>query len=332
MNGIGVGACDTRAGASWTRAPYSARGPGRPGARVQPIGLAFGGVLSRPFIGLAPGGVVGQACGTSFAAPVVSHGLASLSALLGPSTATPSVLRAFATHFAEAGGDSVSPEDGGFGRIAERYDEFFDCPANEVTVLYRSSIQRDQAVSLELPVPADIVLKGNIKLQWTLAFTAPTDPTDAVDYTQAGLEASLRPHAHRFSYKDPDTDKYRTLNLVDDADEILAMIRAGSVPPALPVTTSSSRFKNEALKRDEGKWETTLHYERSMRARSLFNPQITVNYLAREGGALTTAVPLEFAMLATISAPRGVPLYDEVRSRYGILTPLTTRLPLRLRP
>lgn len=332
VNSIGVGACDTRTGAPWTRAPYSARGPGRPGARVQPIGLAFGGVVNQPFTGLAPGGVVGQACGTSFAAPVASHGLASLSALLGAGTATPSVLRAFAAHFAEAAGDLVSPEDGGFGRIAERYDEFFDCPVNEVTVLYRSSIERDQAVSLELPVPADIVQKGNISLRWTLAFTAPTDPSDAVDYTQAGLEASLRPHAHRFSYKDPDTGKYRTLNLVEDADEILALIRAGSAPPALPVTTTSSRFKNEALKRDEGKWETTLRYARSMRAKSLFNPHITVNYLARDGGALSAAVPLEFAMLATISAPRGIPLYDEVRNRYGVLTPLATRLPLRLRP
>ena len=331
VNGIGVGACDSRAPfVPWTRAPYSGVGPGRPGARIQPTGLAFGGVETNPFQGLVPGPAVGAACGTSFATPMATHGLSSLSALLGPGVAPPSVLRAFAVHYAEPT-DALPAEEGGFGRLVERYDDAFELDANEVTVLYRNSIERDQAVSLALPLPPNLVTRGTIQLRWTIAFTAPTDPADAVDYTQAGLAVSLRPHARRYRWKDPSTDRYVTLDTQADAQRVATLLRAGAVPPALPATADASRFKNETLQREEGKWETTLHYTRGMRAASLHAPQLTVSYLAREGGALTNATALEFAMLVTITAPRGVPLYDRVRQEFTVLTPLATQLPLRLR-
>jgi hypothetical protein len=331
VNGIGVGACDSRAPfAPWVRAPYSGVGPGRPGARVQPTGLAFGGVETNPFYGLVTGPAIGAACGTSFAAPMTTHGLSSLAALLGPSITPPSVLRAFAVHYAEAT-DDLSADEGGFGRLAERYDDAFALNANEVTVLYRNTIARDQSVSLPLPLPPNIVGRGIVELRWTIAFTAPTDPADAVDYTQAGLEVSLRPHAQRYRFKNPSTGRYEVLNTQDDAARIAELLRAGAVPPSLPTTASASRFKNEILRREEGKWETTLHFTKSMRASSLHDPQLTVSYLAREGGALANAVPLEFAMLVTITAPDGIPLYDGVRQHYTVLTPLATQLPLRLR-
>lgn len=332
VNGIGVGACDCRSPvAPWRRAPYSAVGPGRPGGRVQPVGLAFGGVKTNPFHGIAAGPSVGEAYGTSFAAPTASHGLASLTALLGQNTAPPSVLRAFAVHYAEPTEDDLSADEGGFGRFAERYDDVFSLAENEVTVLYRNTIARNQSVSLPLTLPPRLVLQGDVKLRWTITFTAPTDPTDAVDYTLAGLEVSLRPHSRIYSFKDPDKDGYEKLHIDNDSERVAELLRAGATLPALPVTVSASRFKNEALRREEGKWETTLHYARGMKALSLHDPKLTVSYLAREGGALTSAEPLDFAMLVSISAPDGVQLYDAVRQAYPILTPLTTQLPLRLR-
>lgn len=331
VNGIGVGACDSRAPfAPWRRAPYSGVGPGRPGARIQPIGLAFGGVRTNPFQGLVPGPAVGAACGTSFATPVATHGLSSLTALLGASVAPPSVLRAFAVHYAEPT-DALPADEGGFGRLAERYDDAFELAANEVTVLYRNSIEREQAVSLPLPLPTNLITRGSVHLRWTIAFTALTDPADAVDYTQAGLEVSLRPHARRYRFKDPGTGRYVVLDTQTQSQQVAALLRAGAVPPVLPTTADASRFKNETLQREEGKWETTLHYTKSMRATSLHEPQLTVNYLAREGGALADATPLEFAMLVTITAPDGTALYDQVRQHYTVLTPLATQLPLRLR-
>jgi hypothetical protein len=68
-----------------------------------------------------------------------------------------------------------------------------------------------------------------------------------------------------------------------------------------------------------------------MRASSLHEPRVTVNYLAREDGQLSAAPPLTFAMLVSLKAPKGVNLYAAVRKRYPVLTPLTARMPLRVR-
>jgi len=68
-----------------------------------------------------------------------------------------------------------------------------------------------------------------------------------------------------------------------------------------------------------------------MRASSLFDPQVTVNYLAREDGRLTAAPPLPFTMLVSMRAPQGVDLYDATRQNYPMLVPLAARLPLRVR-
>lgn len=74
-----------------------------------------------------------------------------------------------------------------------------------------------------------------------------------------------------------------------------------------------------------------MHYAKGMRASSFFEPQLTLSYLAREDGALAAAPPLEFSMLVTIVAPKGIELYSAVRQRFGVLTPLAVQLPLRLR-
>ncbi|MBS1871558.1 MAG: S8 family peptidase [Actinobacteria bacterium] len=330
-NGLGVGACDRRPPEpTFSRAPYSAVGPGRHGARMQPAGVSFGGTADTPFRGMVSGSRFGEATGTSFAAPTATHGLSGLVARLGSGAATPEVLRAFAIHFAHSDGDARC-EEIGFGRLLERYDEAWECPEHEVTVLYRDTINRDEVVALPFPLPSDAVKGKTVDLRWTLAFTAPTDPTDAVDYTQAGLEVAFRPHAQRYNFRDPKTQKSVELDVQKQGAEVVRQLRAGAIPSALPATKSPTRRRNEAYLREEGKWETALHYTKHMRASSLFEPRITVNYLAREGGALTSATPLEYAMLLSIRAPRGVRLYEAVRQSYSVLAPLTAQIPLRLR-
>ncbi len=332
VNALAVGACDRPASeAGWARAPYSAVGPGRPGARMKPCGVVFGGAGATPFRGIVAGGRVGEGLGTSFAAPAASHGIGGLAARLGPALTSPDVLRAFALHFAEPP-DSQPVEEVGFGRLLERYDARWNCTENEVTVLYRDAIERDQAISLPFPLPAAAVVGRTIELSWTLVFTAPTDPTDAVDYTQAGLEVSFRPHARRYIFRDPATGKGVELDVQEQAPEVLAQLAAGAIPSPLPATRPGDRRRNEALQREEGKWETALHFAKRMRASSLLNPQLTVNYLARESGSLTTAPALPFAMLVSLRAPHGVKLYEAVRQHYPVLSPLTARIPLRLRP
>jgi len=331
VNGIGVGSCDCRApDTPYQRAGYSAVGPGRPGARIQPVGVAFGGADGKTFQGLTRGGVFAEAQGTSFATPVATHGLGALTALLGASAATPDMLRAFAIHFAEPDANTA-PEQVGFGRLLERYDTRWECAPQEITVLYQDSITRDQAIALPFPLPADAVKGRTLELRWTLAFVAPTDPTDAVDYTQCGLEVTFRPHARRYNFRNPETGKSVELDSEEDYREVAEQLRTGAIPSLLPSPRSSQRHRNEALLREEGKWETALHFTKRMRASSLFQPQLTVSYLAREAGTLVAAPPLSFSMLVSIKAPQGVQLYDAVRQHYPLLTPLSTQLPLRIR-
>jgi hypothetical protein len=330
VNGIGVGACDCRAPQEpWRRAAYSAVGPGRPGARMQPIGVAFGGVDGHPFLGVAPGGFIGEGKGTSFAAPAAAHGLSSLLAILGRTIATPDVLRTFAIHFAEPS-SGVTPEEAGFGRLQEHYETIWNCSAEEVSVLYRDSISRDQAIALPFPLPVEVVAGRTVELQWTLAFLTPTDPTDPVDYARAGIEVAFRPHSRRYSFRRPNAQNAVVLDSQLDYAAVVEELKAGAIPSALPVTGTSERRRNEALRRDEGKWETALSFTRRMRASSLYEPQVTVTYVARESGSLVAAPPLDFAMLVSIRAPHGVLLYDAVRQRYPALAPIPTELPIRV--
>jgi hypothetical protein len=279
VNALSVGACDQRAPeTAWARAPYSAVGPGRAGARLKPCGIAFGGTHAEPFRGMVAGERVGEAGGTSFATPTATHGIAGLAARLGPALTSPDVLRAFALHFAEPPISQPVTEVGA-GRLAERYDEHWNCEANEATILYRDSIERDQVISLPFPLVGDAVAGRTIDLSWTLVFTAPTDPTDAVDYTQAGLEVAFRPHGQRYIFRSPAMGKSVELNVQEQAEEVRQQLAAGALPSVLPATKPTERRRNEALQREEGKWETALHFSKRMRASSLHEPQVTVNYV-----------------------------------------------------
>jgi hypothetical protein len=330
-NGIGVGACDRRPpDGAWDRAPYSAVGPGRPGARMQPLGVAFGGVDTRPFRGITAGGVIGEAIGTSFAAPTTTHGIGALAAMLGPIGKDPRVLRAFAAHCAEPA-SPIAPEASGFGRLAERYDDVLECKPHEATVLYCDAISRGQSIGLPFPLAEDAVTGRTIKLRWTIALSTTTDPKNPVEYTQAGLEVSFRPHANRYTFYNAETKHSKVVDIVASADEAARLMREGYVFSTLPATGNARPYRHEAHRRsEEGKWETVMRSDVNKRASSLLRPQITVSYLAREEGVLTDASPLGFAMLLTMQAPTGVALYDSVRTGFQQLVPLRTELPLRL--
>jgi hypothetical protein len=333
VNGIGVGACDARPpDAPWARAPYSAWGPGRPGARMQPTGVAFGGTDATPFRGITSAGRVAETAGTSFATPVAMHGLSALAAQLGTVGTDPSVLRAFAAHGAEQHAEGLHDEVG-FGRLLERYDGVLDCAPNEATILYRDEIARGQMLSLPFPLPEQVVAGRMVTLTWTIAFAAPTDPKDPVDYTKAGIEASFRPHAETFTFTHPETKHSQTVNLAANAREATDLMGQGYVPSSLPKTAQHGRYRHETLRRKEdGKWESLLRAGVRKRATSLLRPQATIVYLAREDGdRLAAAPPLGFAMLLTMRAGnRDLPLYDAVRASYQVLQPLRAQLPLRL--
>jgi Subtilase family len=178
VNGISVGACDEFHQPKWKRSHFSAMGPGRHGNRVQPTGVQFGGTPSSPFPMLtADGNFVGNH-GTSFAAPLITHALADLATALPKPT--PSVLRAFAVHFAARHSTHRKLIDEvGYGRMLLDYNSVLNSDPNEAHILFFDEIERGELLGYQLPVPTKI--RDKIELVITLSYLSLVDPTQPTD-------------------------------------------------------------------------------------------------------------------------------------------------------
>jgi hypothetical protein len=323
VNGLTVGSCDDQQ--PTRRATYSSYGPGRAGSRVQPAGVAFGGTMSSPFLGLDADGAKLQDCGTSYAAPLVVHGLADLAQRTGPEVVNPVAQRAFVLHFAEPCAKTEETRHVGHGRLLSSYEEVLECDANEVHLLYRGTIGRTEYVPLVLPLPDSI--SGRIGLRWTLVTSVETDPSDDVEYAKAGLEVVFRPHARKRTYT-----KQGSQAVVLDAtapsqraraEALIAQGYTASQEPSSEAPKLSGR--EEAALREEGKWETVRRaVTKRYNSGRLYRPRLDLSHIAREGGVLAhRSTDLSYALLVTLVAGNGVSLYDEVRVAFPVLVPIT---------
>lgn len=327
VNGLCVGACDAPSGQSpWEAATYSGRGPGRPGARVQPSVLAYGGAPGDLFGRVrADGQIHYDDWGTSYAAPLVSNVLARLTTELGTLTDAPT-LRAMAAHFAEKmdGHDVVEV---GHGRLTDDVRNLLNCSADEATVIYQGLIARDEVLGFPLPYPEG-ANTGMFDLRWTLAFTSATDSAEAGEYTNAGLEATFRPHNSKFSLsrKDPILGRYVTVvkHLQKDSHEIGQLLANGWKIGINPASRSPKKDSAaEQNRRDQGKWESLWRAEDSLQAASLEHPRIDISHVTREGGRITNSVDdIEFTLVVTVKSRKGLPVYFQVKNDFSVLTPL----------
>ncbi|AOX45314.1 S8 family peptidase [Microbacterium sp. BH-3-3-3] len=320
VNGLCVGAfVPTDAG--WDATDYSGRGPGRPGSRVQPAVVAFGGdVISPRFPRLrADGQLLLDGHGTSYAAPLVTHLAAELTRELGPRADAPT-LRALIVHSATRlpGHDVLAV---GYGRIVTDVNKILQCGPGQVTAIYQGSIARDEVRSFALPHPTGLTT-GNFDVRWTLAFTTGTDSAEAGDYTNAGLETTFRPHALKHTFANGRTTKTR--NIETQAEEIAALLAEGYRPSRYPESFSApSDFAPETALRDHGKWESISRWQFTKQGRSLHKPTIDISHVTRENGRLTTGTDeIEFSLIVTISAHADVPLYALAEVQYPVLTAL----------
>jgi hypothetical protein len=335
VNGLAVGACSTAApGVGWTRSWFSAIGPGRQGARIKPTGLAFGGDgNSHRYVGLGRGGAWFEGNGTSFATPLVTRSVASLLPYADAASGSViNLLRAMAVHFIEPADEGTPIEEVGYGRFDLNLDEALGCSSTSVTVLYQDSIRRGDVAGLAIPLPNGVT--GVVSLRWTLALTAPVNPSDMAEYTLAGLEAQFRPHSRVLTFTPPDSSKPVVLNVTQNRARAMELLRLGYRPGENPATRSSGRVKaSEAVRRDDGKWETIIQSRDRLRARSLFEPRLDLAYFARSGGVLReVGIPdLEYTLLVTIDEPRGIDLYDRIRVSFPMLVPIETAVQTRIR-
>jgi Subtilase family len=322
--------------AEWDRAPYCCRGPGRHGSRVQPMVFAFGGDDTLPFFGAGPNGETIGDFGTSFSTPSVARTIAELCVNLGADDRDAATLRAFAAHFAGARTDHRA-DDHGFGLIPQSLVGALECTNDEISVLYRDTLERGQAVAYPLPVPPRD-LEGRWAVRWTLSFLSPVDITNALEYTSAGVEVFFRPNSAKVNMNPPpgDSRAAKPIDVRHNRDEYDELLAGGWTPSGTPATRSAARLKTEQELRDEGKWETIIRQTDSMQGRTLYQPRLWLNYLAREGGALVqrdSAPDLDIALLITVTGPRNSGLYNEVISTrpFDVLTPLVTQVTVPIR-
>jgi Subtilase family len=330
VNVIAVGSCDDISPDEPTRADYSCVGPGRPGLRVAPLGVAFGGSDGQHFIGADLGGGYQVNMGTSFAAPTAARGVATL---LAPVAFSANLARAMAAHFA------VSPKKRdlaavGYGRFRTDYRPLLDCEPGTVTIVVHDTIERGMTRAYPMPYPLGGI-SGRVKAHWTISFISPTDPQDAVEYTQAGLEVVMRPNAAAYTMSLKNSgQKAIDVDLRTDGTLIQNLAKQGWELSLNPKTRSGKAIRSEHTLRDEGKWETVMRHADGANATTLHLPSIWLTYYERAEGQLIpkiTAAELDFTLVMTIEAKKVPDLYEQVRAdaRFAVLAPLT--IPVRAR-
>ena len=325
VNGLTVGACNVAPPEyPWERAPYSAMGPGRYGSRIQPVGVQFGGSDTNLFRILCGDGRFATTVGTSFSTPLVTHALSKLATRLP--VATPSVLRAFAVHYAERHRAYRKLIDEiGYGRFLLDFGPVFESDVDEAHILFVDKIERGDYLGYRVPVPDDTA--GPLQVSITLVYASPVEPSQPTEYTRASLEMKFRPHhlLHRFT--PPTSSTSQQAEVLDDrSQEALQRLKDGWARSREPITKTLTvpPGSSEVTLREAGKWETIRHHRLNLALNETEDPRLELSYLARRSGALDNspnAVP--FALLASIrDTSQGNDLYDRVRSEFPILTPL----------
>jgi hypothetical protein len=299
VNAVAVGA-STLAPDGWSRAPYSAIGPGRSPGRIKPDLLHFGGDAESPYLVYAPDNGTGLArqAGTSFAAPSVLRLASGVRAHLG-SRVGPLALKALLID------QSVRPDDAdshqvGWGQIDCSPEDIVICKDGEVRILFQGELLPGKYLRAQVPMP-DAPLRGNVTIKATFCYASPIDPQDPGSYTRSGLDITFRPHLNRFG-----------------SDQ-------STVPRSRAFFRKSAFDTEDTLRQDAQKWETVLSAEETLRATSLRKPVFDIHYNARSsGGPVGNASAIPYALIVTVRSKTTPDLYDlVVRSYPGVLVPLT---------
>jgi hypothetical protein len=318
VNVVSVGSA-SRPDAQWRRASYSAWGPGRSPGFVKPDLIAFGGSAASPFLLLdatRPGSGRGTQ-GTSFAAPLVLRCAAGVRAQFAEHLWAPTI-KALLIHHAECG--THPREEVGWGCLPHGVGDLVLCRDGEAHVLYQRQMPAQGSVRMELPVPAEV--RGRIEIRGTFCIYSDVDPEDAINYTRGGLEIAFRPNS--VTLPPPYQKDGRTIQ--------------PTVPKTAGFFSSEDLYSSEFARRDDAhKWETVFTRTKKMNSSSLNRPVFDVSYAARAHGHTGRRAPhMKIALVLTLRHAGTRDLYDRVvRTAAGRLQPMRSRpgltVPTRVR-
>ena len=308
VNALAVGASN-RTDKNWSRASYSARGPGRNPGRRKPDVMAFGGYPKEYFHVAVPGArpELSATMGTSFAAPYVLRTAVGIRAVLGESVA-PLTVKALIVHAAESPEleASADPLDIGWGRVPQDLNDIIMCGDGVARIIYQGVLRPGKFLRAPVPLPP-VQLQGNVQLHATFCYASPVDVQDTGAYTKAGLSVTFRPHAGR---KKP------------------------GKKPAPKSFFSTTEFRTEQEQRDDlGKWETVLDARHTFRGSSLEGSTFDIHYNARDGGATPNAGAelVRYALVITVIAPKHTNLYDDILSSHSVLKAIEPKVSIPIR-
>jgi len=312
VNVVCVGASDTQ-DASWNRASYSCRGPGRSPGLVKPDGVSFGGSQRQPFKVLGRNGTICDTQGTSFASPYALRSAVLVRTQLGNQISALAI-RALMIHRADRHDNARN--EVGWGRFEVDPGLLITCDDREALVIYEGELPIGQELRVFVPIPQE-PLRGLVTLTATLVIAPDVDPAFPGAYTRSGLEVFFRPHSrkHRL-YEDGTTSKNPvTAPFFSDANLYGA---------------SESTLREEACK-----WETCRKHSRTFQAHSLHGPYFDIRYhQRREGHPAEDDRPVRYAFVISVECEKIPDLYNRVLRNYAnILVPLRPRLriPVTLR-
>lgn len=308
VNALAVGASN-RTDKNWSRASYSARGPGRNPGRRKPDVMAFGGSPKEYFHVAVPGArpELSATMGTSFAAPYVLRTAVGIRAVLGEAV-VPLTVKALIVHAAESPEleASADPLDIGWGRVPQDLNDIIMCGDGVARIIYQGVLRPGKFLRAPVPLPP-VQLQGNVQLHATFCYASPVDVQDTGAYTKAGLSVTFRPHAGR---KKPGKE------------------------PAPKSFFSTTEFRTEQEQRDDlGKWETVLDARHTFRGSSLEGSTFDIHYNARDGGATPNAGAelVRYALVITVIAPKHTNLYDDILSSHSVLKAIEPKVSIPIR-
>lgn len=295
VNILAVGARD-RLDAGWSRAPYSAIGPGRSPGLVKPDVVAFGGSENELFVAVNPNGVAHGAFGTSYSAPSVARIAAALGSTFA-SQLTPVAIKALIVHNAEDGGNHQ--EDVGWGSTPTDITELMTCDDDEATVVFQGFLEPSRHMRFPLPVPVG-GFASRVTVRGTFVVATPIDPEDAINYTRTGVGITFRPSTIGHPGFHPNGSERHT-------------------HPSRPFFGNSQVFMTEQELRDDAyRWESVLRAEHRFNASTLNQPVFDVEHLARKHGqSAVRSDTVPYALIVTLGEPGNLDLYNSILRAYG---------------
>jgi len=301
VNALSVGAASLSTD-SWSRAEYSACGPGRSPGRRKPDVVAFGGSPKEYFHVAAAGrkAELSANMGTSFAAPFVLRTAVGVRAVLGEAV-HPLTIKALMVHAAENEPGNASTEVG-WGRVPQDLNEIIMCGSGVARIIYQGLLRPGKYLRAPIPLPTKM-LTGKVRLSATFCYASPVDVEDAAAYTKAGLTITFRPNVDKTAGKQVKSRSF----------------------------FSTTEFRTEQEQRaDLGKWETVLHASDQMLGSSLKQATFDIHYNARDGGAMAGSGSelIPYALVLTVEAPKHASLYDDILASHSVLKAIEPRISL----